>query len=104
LGDLLEQVEVDFGINARRFNGPMTQHPGDAFEPNIGVEHLAGGRMPKDMGPAPRTLNVGAPQGRPCNVLDRVSGLAASERSEGSHRTQEDVVAFDSWAPAAQVL
>jgi hypothetical protein len=34
LGDLFEQVEVDFGINARRFDGPMAQHLGDAFEPN----------------------------------------------------------------------
>jgi hypothetical protein len=34
LRDLIEQMEIDFGINARRFDGPMAQNLGDAFEPN----------------------------------------------------------------------
>jgi hypothetical protein len=35
LGDLIEQVKVDFGIDPSRFDGPMAQNLGDAFEPNI---------------------------------------------------------------------
>jgi hypothetical protein len=34
LSDLIEQMEIDFGINARRVDGPMAQNLGDAFEPN----------------------------------------------------------------------
>jgi hypothetical protein len=61
LGDLLEQAEIDFGIDPRRFDGPMAQNLGDVFEPHVCAEHLAGGRMTEHMGPAPRTLNAGTP-------------------------------------------
>src|SRR6266511_2871249 len=97
-------MEIDFGINARRFDGPMAQNLGDAFEPNACASHLAGCRMTEHMRPAPRTLNAGTPQGGPGDVCDRMSGLAPFERSEGSHGAQEDEVAFDSWASHAQVL
>jgi hypothetical protein len=104
LGDLSEQMDVDFGVDSGRFNGPMPQNRGNAFEPYIGAEHLAGCRMTEDMGPAPGTLNAGTPQGGLCNVFDRVSGSPASERSERSHRAQEEVITVDGWAPATQIL
>lgn len=63
-----------------------------------------GGIVAKDMSPAPRTLKAGTPQCGLCNVFDRASGLAPSERFKGSHRAQEDVIAFDSRTPDSQVL
>src|SRR5438552_1890938 len=56
------------------------------------------------MSPPPPTLNAGTPQGDLCNVFNRASRPAPSERSKRSHRAQEDVVTFDSWTPGSQVL
>ena len=60
--------------------------------------------MTEHMSPAPRRFNAGTPQGGPGDVCDCVCRPAPSERSEGSHRAQEDVVAFDSRASGVQVL
>jgi hypothetical protein len=97
-------VEIDFRINARRFDGPMAKNRCDVFEPHICAEHLARGGMPKNMGSPPPTLNAGTLQRDLCNVFNRAARPVPSERSKGSYRAQEDVVAFDSWTPDSQVL
>lgn len=66
--------------------------------------HLTGGGMSKDMRAPPPALNAGTSQGDLCNVFNRASRPAPSERPKGSHRAQEDLVAFDSWTPDSHVL
>src|SRR5437899_2260613 len=60
--------------------------------------------MAKDMSPTIRTVKAGTTQSGLGNVFNGGRGQASSERSNRSHRAQEDVVAFHSWTPEAQVL
>ena len=40
MGDLSEQTDLYFGVYPRRFNAPMPQNLGDAFELDIGAQHV----------------------------------------------------------------
>jgi hypothetical protein len=103
LSDLREQLQVDLGIERRRLDRSMAQDLGDILEPDVLTQHLARGRMPKNMRPTARRLNTGTLQRGSGNVRDRVSGLTAREGPERRYRAKENVLAGHLRAPSGEI-
>ena len=78
----------------------MAEDPGDALEIDALAQHLAGGRVTKDMGSGARPPDAGALHRSARNVAD---GASRSKWSERSHDADEDALALNV-RPNAQVI
>jgi hypothetical protein len=81
----------------------MAQNLSNIFQPDVLTQHLARGRMPKNMRPTARRLNTGTLQRGSGNVRDRVSGLTAREGPERRYRAKENVLGGDLGARSGEI-